>query len=266
VVRRLGRSGGASQAVATFPVTSDQQSVAVAVSPDGTRLMATVLTVPAGVGTAPATPVAPPWHVDVEVASAGGHTVTVRSVDIPATEAPTTPRVLRMAGWDATGPVALPDGVSAEQQDDTGGLWQGHPAHLDSRGLPGPPLGGPGCGASFEQPDGSLLCDDVQGMAVVLRRPDGSAIHRFAPTGPGARLSPDGARLAYTREGGGGAVQSWDGSTVALAAGFTPTGWLDAADLIGTNRAGELAALALASPDHPSSLGFAGAFVGVVRG
>jgi len=267
-VRRLRVGAGPPTTVATFPLTSDQQSLAFAVSPDGGRLMATVLTVPSPAGGASVqgpSPAAPPWHVDVEVATAGGPTTTVRSIDVPATDPGTSPRVLRMAGWDQTGPLALPDGVSAEQRDGTGGLWLGHPAHLDSRGIPGPLPGGPRCGASFETGDGDLLCDDVADGIVMLRRPDGTDIHEFAGTGPGARLSPDGARLAYTRPGGGGAVQAWDGTVVDLAPGFTPTGWLDAADLIGTDRSGDLAALSLASPSHTESLGFVGAFVGVLH-
>lgn len=253
VVRRLTPGGGDPPTVATFPITSDQQAVAVAVSPDGRRLMATVLT-------------AQPWHVDVEVAPAGGPTVTVRSIDVAATEPGTAPRLLQVTGWDATGPVALPDGLAAHAQDDTGGLWQGHPAHLDGHGLAGPPLGGPTCGASFEEPDGTLLCDDAESSTTTLRRPNGVAIHRFAHTGGGPRLSPDGDRLAYSLGGGRSAVQSWDGTTVPLADGFTPSGWLTGDVLIGNTRREELAYVDLSAPGRAVDMGFGGTFVGVVEG
>jgi hypothetical protein len=253
VVRRLTSRGGDPPTVATFPITSDQQVVAVAVSPDGRRLMATVLTVQ-------------PWHVDVEVAPAGGPTVTVRSIDVAATEPGTAPRLPQLTGWDATGPVALPDGLAAQAQDDAGGLWQGHPAHLDGHGLAGPPLGGPTCGASFEEADGTLLCNDAEGSTTTLRRPDGVVIHRFAHTGGGPRLSPDGDRLAYSLGGGRSAVQSWDGTTVPLAGGFTPSGWLAGDLLIGNTGREELAYVDLSAPGRAVDMGFGGAFVGVVQG
>jgi hypothetical protein len=266
VVRRLAPRGGEPRTVATFPITSDRQSVAFAVSPDGTRLMATVLTVTPVVG-AEATAGLPPWHVDVEVAGAGGPTVTVRSIDIPATEPGTAPRALQMVGWDRTGAVALPDGVGAEQEDESGGLWQGHPAHVDSHGLAGPPLGGPTCGASYEEPDGNLLCADLPGATTTLRRPDGSTIHRFDNTGAGPHLSADGGHLAYSGAGGGpSAVQSREGNTVSLATGFTPSGWLDGGLLIGNTRGEELGYLALSAPGRTEDIGFPGTFVGVVQG
>jgi hypothetical protein len=264
VVRRLAVGGGEPRTVATFPITSDQQSLAFAVSPDGTRLMATVLTASPVVGADAPTPT--PWHVDVEAAGAGGPTVTVRSIDLPVTEPGTAPRALRMVGWDATGAVALSDGLGAEQQDESGGLWQGHPAHIDGHGLAGPPLGGPTCGISYEEPDGTLLCADVQGTSTTLRRPNGSAVHRLDHTGAGPHLSPDGGRLAYTVAGGLSAVQSLDGRTVALAAGFTPSGWLNDGLLIGNTRGDELAYVALSAPGRAVDIGFGGSFVGAVQG
>jgi hypothetical protein len=200
------------------------------------------------------------------VAGAGGPTTTVRSIDIPTGEPGTAPRALQMVGWDRAGPVALPDGVGADQQDVSGGLWQGHPAHLDGHGLAGAPLGGPTCGASYEEPDGTLLCADVQAGTTTLRRADGSTVHRFDHTAAGPHLSPAGDRLAYAGTGGPSAVQSRDGSTLALAAGFTPSGWLDGGLLIGNTRGDELAYLDLSAPGRTEDMGFGGAFVGVVQG
>jgi hypothetical protein len=253
VVRRLSVGGGEPRTVATFPLTTTDQALAFAVSPDGLRLVATVLTVA-------------PWHVDVEAATAGGHTVTVRSIDVPAPEPGTAPRVLQVAGWDAGGAVALVDGVSAELQDEGTGLWQGHPAQLDAHGDTGRPLGGPGCGASLVEPDGTLLCHDPPTAITTVLRPDGSLLHRFTGTGPGPRLSPDGTRLAYSLGGGRSAVQALDGSVVPLAAGFTPTGWLAPQMLIGATRGGELAYVSLTTPSRAVDMGFAGSFVGVVQG
>lgn len=264
VVRRLVPRDGPARTVATFPLISDRQSVAFAVSPDGTRLIASVLTAAPIVGVEPGQP-GIAWHVDVETASAGGPTTTVRSIDIP-TQPGTAPRTLQVVGWDATHPVALPDGRSAEQEDSSGGLWQGHPAHLDSNGLAGPPLGGPDCGLSAEEPDGTLLCSDPEGGTTVLRRPDGSAVHTFAHTGRGAWLSPDGSRLAYAVTGGPAAVQALDGSTVTLAPGFTPAGWLDDGLVVGTTGGGELAYVALTAPRRSVDIGFPGTFVGALRG
>src|SRR5205807_8238150 len=111
----------------------------------------------------------------------------------------------------------------------------------------------------------SLYPDPPTAPTLVLP-PDASLLPRFTSTGPGPRLSPDAARLAYSRGGGGAAVQSQDGSVVALAAGFTATGWLDPATLIGTTRGGELAYVALSAPAHAVDMGFPGSFVGVVLG
>ena len=252
VIRRLAVGGGDPRTVATFPI-SDGQALAFAVSPDGLRFVATVLTVA-------------PWHVDVETAKAGGPTTTVRSIEVPVLERGTAPRALQVAGWDTTGPVALADGVTAEVQDDGTGLWQGHPAQLDARGDAGRPLGGPGCGASFVEGDGTLICHDPRDAITLVLRPDGSVLHRFTGTGPGPRLSPDATRLAYSLGGGRSAVQSLDGGVVALAPGFTPTGWLDTGTLIGTTRGDELAYVVLNAPGRTVDMGFPGSFVGVVPG
>jgi hypothetical protein len=251
VVRRLAVGGGVPRTVATFPLTTPQQALAFAISPDGLRLVATVLTVE-------------PWHVDVETASAGGPTVTVRSIDVHDPEPGTAPRVLQVTGWDAGGAVALVDGVAAEAQDDGTGLWQGHPAQLDAHGSTGVPLGGPGCGSSFVEPDGTVLCDDPRAATTSVLRPDGSLLHRFTGTGPGPRLSPDRSRLAYSLGGGRSAVQSVDGGVVALATGFSPSGWLDSQTLIGTTRGEELAYLSLGAPGRTVDMGFPGTFIGVV--
>jgi hypothetical protein len=237
-IRRLVVGGGDPRTVATFAIRSDLQALAFAVSPDGLRLVASVVTVE-------------PWHVDVEVATAGGPTTTVRSIDVPATEPGTAPRLLQVSGWDPGGPVALPDGVAAEAQDDGLGLWQGHPARLDAHGLTGAPLGGPGCGASLVGADGTLLCHDPTTATTTVLRPDGSLLHRFVATGSRPRLSPDGGRLVYSLAGRG-AVQSLDGGVVALAAGFTPTGWLDSRMLIGTTRGEELAYVVRSTWDSPA--------------
>ncbi|HEX3607868.1 MAG TPA: hypothetical protein VH134_18245 [Candidatus Dormibacteraeota bacterium] len=253
VVRRLGPRGDPAT-VATFPLTTDQQAAAVAVSPDGRRLMATVLDLDS-------------WHVDVETAAAGGPTVTVRSIDVPSPADPgTAPRLLQVTSWDAEGPVGLADAVAAEAVADPDGLWQGHPAHLDGHGLAGPPLGGTSCGASFEEPDGTLLCHEAQTLTTTLRRQDGSVVHRFVHTGTAPRLSPDGSRLAYGLGRGRAAVQSRDGSVVALAPGFTPSGWLTAGILVGTTRGDELAYVDLAAPGRAVDIGLGGAFVGPVQG
>jgi hypothetical protein len=270
VVRRLAVGGGPPATIAVFPLTSPQQVAAIAVRGDGTRLIASVLTVPAAGAPLPVpSPVRSPgrqWHVDVEVASAGGPTVTVRSIDLTAADPALPPRLLQVVGWDAEGPVALPDGLVAGRQTVGPALWQGHPSHLDSRGIPGPSLGGADCGTAFEQPDGSLLCQDAVRSVTTLRHPDGSVVHRFAHTGAGPRLSPDGRRLAYSLAPGRAAVQARDGVTVALAPGFTPTGWLDDGRLIGTLRGDELAVLTLVSPGQAVDLGVAGVFAGVVAG
>ncbi len=91
-------------------------------------------------------------------------------------------------------------------------------------------------------------------------------MHTFTHTGRGARLSPDGSRLAYTVGGGPAAVQALDGSTVTLPAGFTPTGWLDDGLVVGTTGGGELAYVALTAPRRSVDIGFPGTFVGALRG
>lgn len=104
VVRRLTLSGLA-QVVATFAITSSHQEVSFAVSPDGSKLMAAILSF----GAAGA-----PWTLDLELASNGGQTVLLSRRQL--TEA-TGFAITQVVGWDEAGPTPSPTLPSGRRRD-----------------------------------------------------------------------------------------------------------------------------------------------------
>jgi hypothetical protein len=256
VVRRLSPSGGPSQTVATLPPFPSADPVAFAVSPDGGRVIASVLAPPAPPGRS--------GHVDIDLSVAGGPPATVRRIVVPA--GATT--ALRVVGWDAVAPVVVPDGPTTPPADPHGGeLWRGHPAHADLRGAVGPPLGDAACTMSGEQPEGDLLCvgpDGAGGYAASVYG-ERQLLHRFAGVGAVPFLAPGEERIAFASDAGRAAIEGIDGRTALLpVAAGVPAGWLDAATVIGSN-AGRLTSVAVFPTGPVVELGVSGDVVGVIR-
>jgi len=258
VVRRLTPAGSTSVA-ATFGLSANQL-ISFAVSPDGRKLMAAVLTIPTGndpliLDLQLATDNGPPTRLQHLVAKQGYDLVNIQLVD-----------------WDAEGPIAVVGGpFGAEHGLLDGQRWfGGHLARLDLNGVVGQPLGGSDCVPYALPLAGRVICSESLregGFHISVRSLAGQVIWN----GPSAitvdqgylAISPDGSRLAMR-----GSVQSFDGTKIPLPADFLPTGWLDPKTLIGALAASrtfqEMGILRLDALDKVQDWGFAGEFVGTL--
>lgn len=283
VICRIDRYG-ASQQVTTFPITSANQVVSFAVSPDGTQLMAVVLTYPTySPGALPYQPtVSGSWELDIEIATAGGSAKVVRHLE----RDPSTPFYLSnivMAGWDASGPIGVVgsyEGLTGGPPNIDGDRWPGdlgvHAARIGRDGTIGATLGPNGstiepngCGLVSLGPNGAVLCESGGGLGIkpqVYVGASGGQILWSSPSSifasGGVALSPDGSHLAMD-----GWLVGNDGSTVALPKNFNSRGWLDNQTLIGlvTNSAtSSIGVIHASAPGVIENWGFSGQFVGVL--
>jgi hypothetical protein len=289
VVRTLAPSGLVRQ-VAVFPITQSQQTISFAVSPDGKKLVAAILTFPAVGNLIPGTSwhqLVGPWTLVIERADAGGATVvlhTWQSVSEPGCTAALchTPGLSNMmlAGWDAQGPVAVIGSNHATQYGlDGSDFYGGHFANVDmNTGLPGPMLGAcqdPNAGPWSVSVDGTTLCvsyNTASSRPLVSVDSPGQSLWQWQPatndpiSQPGNFvLAADGSKLAMY-----GAVVSRSNARVSITGSFVPEGWLDAGTLIGAQRnasdgsLGGMTYLHLSDPSHPINLGFVGEFAGTI--
>ncbi len=270
VVRSLSMQGQI-QTVATFP-TSSQQILSFAIDPDGSRLMATVLTAPRLLYTQATCPRTGPYYagdftLDVFTAHAGGSPQLLYRETVPLSQpSGQYPCTLNFIGWDRVGPLAV------------------SPACLGPVGGPGHYFGGPvvridavtgrvlnpladfdSCRVQDVALNGDFVCDPPTADAdVIVRRPDGSEIWRFmARAGDGysySFLSPDEQHVLAR----GDVVLGRDGTSIDLAAGGIFYGWLDASTVIGTGPNGDLSYLSLNAPATLFDIGFSGLFVGTL--
>lgn len=272
VVRRLDPSG-AVKVVATFPITSTQQEVSFAVSPDGQHLMATVFTVPTPVIGTPG-----PYRLQLESATAGGATTVVAQWQGQGTD-PTQLGFTHFAvvGWDADGPIGEvgAGGIGTQNAWLDGQRWfAGWLARVSADGSLGARIG-PDCLPFWRPLNGRFACTVAgnSGTSVQVGDMKGNVLWgKPAPSISGLSgpfyLSPDGAKIAIT-----GGILTPDGSTRQLSATFRPQGWLDNGTIIGWIPAGTssggaptqaVAAFHL-DTGQLENWGFAGTFVGIVR-
>lgn len=253
-VRRLSPAGGPAQTVATFPTAATADAAAFAVSPDGRRVIASLLVRGA--------PAVRPGRVDLQLSVGGAPPATVRTIVL----APGATTALRVAGWDTLGPVVVPDAPTVPPADPSG-QWRGHPAHVDAHGAVGAPLADPACSVSREQPWGDLLCvapDGPGGYSATVYS-EGQLLHRFRGVGADPLLAPSEERIAFATQAGRTAVEGVDGRTEVLpVAAGVPAGWLDADTLVG-RTAGSLTSVPLSPTGPVSALGVTGEVVGVIR-
>jgi len=289
VVRSLA-ANGVTNVVTTFPMTSNQQMLSFAVSPDGTRLLGTVYTVPTNA-----------WPCDGSASNAGytfdTYTATSGSpsslVDHQTWSKPQN--ALALTGWDAVGPIGTyPTVWSSQGRGPASSL--GVLVRVDA--ATGKPF------APFSDPSSCLVWDSVQSGAFVctggsvttgggtaqqkvaqsvsVRDTSGTELWHFTATGQNAPfspiLAPDGLHamiccndldLADSHE----LLIGRDGAQVNLASGFRAYGWLDSATMVGWLNTSPLnqgpfplAFVAANAPGTASSLGIVGHFVGTVSG
>jgi hypothetical protein len=261
VIRMLTPSG-ATNVVATFPMSPDQHELWYSVSPDGDRLLAGVLSLPAVVPPPPGKDVPPTlaggWKFDLESANAGGPTRVLRHFESAGT--PLTFRPILPAGWTQDGPVAMVGAPIATQNE-----WFGGPLfQVDEAGQPTTRVGGSDCTGAQVLSSGTLACvTDGFDLHVTIRDASGRTLWTPSVDGFNAlalKLAPSGDAITDQRNA---ATAS---GFVTLPDGFVAQGWLDSHTVVGRQSDGELASVSLDSPKVVHSLGVMGTFVGSLPG
>jgi hypothetical protein len=278
VVRRLDRDGRVAT-VTTFPITSAQQELSFAVSPDGRRLLASILSAPP-VHDPPPRSLNDPffvaggrWSLEILTAAVGGSPTSTFKRDLGTTE----PRPTIVAGWDRAGPLATLETLLETQQPPLSMRFTGSAlVHLAPDGSHLDQVGGSGCSPLDELSDGTVLC--LAGSAFEVRSASGDLRWRQDLGGSyfyDPRLSPDGGRIAseatvFSRGSGPASAARQAGSTEAS---HFAQGWLDGSTIvassvdIGPSAVSESARLMLVDAGNPSQvhdLGVTGAFIGAV--
>jgi hypothetical protein len=278
LVRSLAVDGTVTN-VASFPLTSPQQLLSFAVSPDGSQLMGEVFAYPPVHNPPPQNAIDPPFGpgdftLQMWAVRPGQGPALLLKRNWPQSGGP--PRdALALVGWSQEAPLATIDTLLGTQQGSLGRQTFGHVAELDAAGRPGPPLGGYSCDTWSALPDETVLCDDdSQLRSFSVRSKDGTVRFRFHATGDvqylSLSLAPDAAHVAYLVTSSGAAVTDAQGKVVELPANFRPGGWLTPNVVIGTVETaqgdGDMAVVHLDKPTRMDDLGFHGFFVGVVQG
>jgi hypothetical protein len=271
VVRRLSVNGSVAE-VTTIPFGQPQQEVSFAVSPDGTHVIASVLTLPRKNPSAQ-TPADPPYvagshgFIELFAADAGGPARSLVRRDLGTFS--NTWQILRVVGWDDGGPLVTLQQSLGTQQGSLGTWFEGMQlAHLDAAGTPGPAFTPADCMPWQELDDASVLCSGGDFRNVTVINAGGKTIASFpGVSGPFLTLSPDKAWLAYV-----GGAQSRSGSHVTLPDRFFPQGWLDATTIVGYQDSkyrigatvGNMGLVRLSDPGHIDDLGFTGVLAGIL--
>jgi hypothetical protein len=269
VVRRLSVDGSVAQ-VTSIPFGQPQQEVSFAVSPDGNRVVASVLTLPdKNPDEQMREPYRPGSHAFIELfaADVGGPARSLGRTDLGSFS--NTSQILRVVGWDGGGPVVTLQQSLGTQQGSLGTWFEGMQlAHLDTSGHPGPAFTPADCMPWQELEDASVLCSSGGFGNVTLIDAGGKTLAAFPGAfGPFLTISPDKAWLAYL-----GGAQKRNGTRVKLPDHFFPQGWLDATTIVGYQdlnygsggTVGNMALVRIADPSHLDDLGFTGVLAGVL--
>src|SRR5436309_219306 len=239
VVRSLAINGTVAVA-ATFPMTTTQQMLSFAVSPDGIRLLGTVYTIPTNALTCDGS-----WSgtftFDTYSAANGGIANPVYH------QTWTKPQsVLELTGWDSVGPIGTYPTIWASQGGGPGSTLVVK-VRVDATTIK--------TWAAFSDPSACMVWDSNQSGAFVctkdgvitnggtatqqvslpvsVRRADGTELWHYTATGVNApsnpALSPDGKRVLMCCAGAAVSelVFNSDGTSTSLGTGFFANGWLD---------------------------------------
>lgn len=272
-VRSLGPAGQLAS-VTSFPLTSSQQTFSFAVSPDGTHLLATILTWPPKPAVANACNGGPMFApgdfiYDIYSAQAGGPSRLLSHQTFPQGGTQTTPSVMELQGWDQVGPFGVyPAGLATQG----GGPvhYPGFAVGVDSStGKVLKQISDPqSCFVWDIQSTGDFVCSGEGGSGgVSVRRPDGSEIWHFtASPNTGYEyefLSPD--ELHVVALGAGTEVLGRDGTDVKLPDSFYYADWLDNATVIGGGYTTNFGYISLNAPGTVVDIGFKAMFLGTVQ-
>lgn len=274
VVRTLAVDGRISE-VAHFPLTQSQQELSVAVSPDGTKLLAVVLNLPPP-------PTAPtgsqggnrafsnaPFSIEIYSAGPGKPATKVSRQEGSITLSTPTVPILQLDFWDAAGPVASYPAVLGTQG---GGphQWNGPLVQLDPNGTPVSSIGASDCPADDVTFDATYVCIDrsQQGKSLRVIAADGRRLWSHQSEGGAqyiyAFLAPNHSHVVVLGDPGV-VVLAADGSSVKLPTNFFHSGWLDDQTIIGSQSGTkDLSYVKLAQPTKALTLGASGTFVGTL--
>ena len=264
---RVLRVGNQPQVVARFPLEAAQEDVWFAVSPDGSRVVAGILTLPALGPNYPGSSfptLVGPWKFDLEMAVAGGQTNTLvhsESAYAPDDQSHGWKPMLPI-GWTGAGPVVmLPNHVTSQN------AWTGGALYLiDASGKQTTQLGGSDCLAAGINSNGFIGCSTAGSDAVGVREATGKvlwATHVSGALAWNVRVSVDGLEVLND-----GQVETKAGGMVQMPSGFVTHGWLDASTVVGRVQyptyQGDLSWVGLDDPAKVHDLGFQGDFVAAI--
>jgi hypothetical protein len=283
VIRSLAIDGTVAT-VTAFPITSTQQMLSFAVSPDGSQILGTVLTLPKT--TYPCDGSAPSgmFSFDTYTANSGqaSHLVYHES----GSKAPT---VMALTGWDAVGPIGTYPSVWASQGGGPGSTMgpfvRIDPVTVKVTGTFGDPTS---CRVWDSVQSGAFVCtkdpvstsSDPYGpvaQPVSIRSAAGPEEWHFTVTSVNGanspHLAPDGQHVVICCDFDTSSVWLLDkqGHQLFLGSGFYDSGWLDATTVIGNvtttvnGSPGTLSYVAINAPGTYVSMGFVGRFLGAVR-
>jgi hypothetical protein len=279
IVRSLAIDGTIS-IVATFPMTSSQQMVSFAVSPDGGRLLGTVFTIPKNAFSCTGSNTTATFSFDAytAVSGQGSRLIYHQSWSRP-------PNVIELTGWDALGPIGQYPAVWGSQGGgpgmDLGVFVRIDPITVKVRSN----FSTPGlCQTWSSVASGAFVClpgpvflgegdAQVTKQLVSIRRPGGAELWHFDVTSMNGAWSPTLApdsrhAIICCADVDGPDFGTWvvgqDHTQIVVSNGFVPEGWLDSRTLIGYTAKG--AAFALSSdPANYKSIAVDGGFLGTVR-
>lgn len=258
------RVGSQPQIVARFPLQPAQEDVWFAVSPDGSRVLAGILTFPALGPIIPGTS----WNTligstkfDLETASAGGQTKTL--VHLEAPQGANGPTATFPVGWTPAGSVAmLPEYLTSQNS------WPGGPLYvINDSGKKTQQLGGSDCYSASITSSGFIPCTTATTSAVTVRDRAGKVIWTTHMDGSGAwyvKVSADGQAILNDSQ-----VETRATGMVRMPPGFRVQGWLDTNTVMGrvqqqNGDEGDLLWISLADPTKVHDLGFKGDFVAAI--
>ena len=281
VVRSLTTTGKVTT-VATFPLASSQQMLSFAVSPDGSRLLAAVLTVSAKYYSCSSSQPARSLTLDVYSSQDGSASALLYHQKLSDAH-----KVMALTGWDAVGPVGTYPTVWGSQGGGPGSTL-GVAARIDAntgkvvRQVADPSscqvwdiafsgdylcLANPALNSAGTY-DSTVSLHGVNGADIStfsVNTPDGSACCPF--------VAPDEQHVVVSAYyvsvvGGRNGTRFNLGSNVP-GRNFFAAGWLDSGTVIGTVSSlspnPNLAYVLLRHPGAPVSLGFPGKFLGTVN-
>jgi len=232
VVRRLDRVGKVAT-VASFTTTEPQHMTSFAVSPDGSKLMATVLTFGTK-GPDISQPTIGPSYDNLELAVSGGPAQVLSHTTL----APTTGHFM-VVGWDQQGPLAGTAILTATQNPLPEG-WLSPLYHLNMAGDTTDRLGGSDCIVSQVAQGGNVLCagSAFEGRAAQVRAGSGGAFYSLPSDSAAydsAAISPTGDRVALRSVGSPTSPNRiyGRGYMAAIPYDFYSVGWTDGQTLVG---------------------------------